>query len=96
MYPRGLVLAARDEVRAVGGELQVGDDVHVRALVREDLFARLRVEERDLARLVAREDHAGHVGEGADRRFAADGVEHGFGFQILCLPRMVVSWDRPR
>ena len=85
MYPRGLVLAAGDEVGAVGGELEVGDDVHVRALVREDLFARVGVKERDLARLVAGEDHAGHVGEGADGRLAADGVEHGYRFQTLCL-----------
>ena len=56
VYARRLVLAARDEVRAVGGELQVGDDVHVGALVREHLVARARVEERDFARFVARQD----------------------------------------
>ena len=84
MYPRGLVLAAGDEVGAVGGELEVGDDVHLRALIGEDLFARVGVEERDLARLVSCEDHAGHVGEGADGRLAADGVEHGYRFQTLC------------
>jgi len=54
VYARRLVLAARDEVRAIGRELQVRHDVHVGALVREHLVARACVEERNFARLVAR------------------------------------------
>lgn len=75
-YPRGFVLAAGDEVGAVGAELQVRDDVHVRALVREHLLARLRVKQCDLARLVAHDEEVRRVREGAQRRLRADGVEH--------------------
>ena len=54
MYARRLVLAARDEVRAIGRDLQVRHDVHVGALVREHLVARAPIEECNFARLVAR------------------------------------------
>ena len=46
---RRLVLAACDEVGPVRGELQIRDDIHVCALVREHLLTRVRVEQRDLA-----------------------------------------------
>lgn len=84
VYARRLVLAARDEVRAVGRELQVRDDVHVRALVREHLLARARVEERDFARLVARQDQPWRVRERAHGRFAPDWVEERRRLEALC------------
>ena len=69
MYPSGLVLAARDEVRTVGAELQVRDGVAMRVLVELDFVACLRVEERNLARLVPSDDDVGPVRECTDDSF---------------------------
>lgn len=55
------VLAGGDEVRTVRRELEVGDDVHVRALVGEDFFARFGVEEGDFAGFVPREEEVGDM-----------------------------------
>lgn len=68
-YPRSFILAARDEVGLVGAELQIRNDVHMRALIVRHLVAGLHVEERYLARLVTREDLARSAREGADGRF---------------------------
>ena len=76
MDARRLVLAACDEVGPVCRELQVRDDVHVRALIREHLLARVRIEQRDLAGLVARQNQPRHVRERADSGLAPDRVEH--------------------
>ena len=48
-YPRSLVSAAGDEIRAVGRELEVGDDIHMRTLVVLDLLAGLCIEERNFS-----------------------------------------------
>ena len=84
VYTSRLVFAACDEIRFVGGHLKVGYDVHVGSFVRENLFARVGVEERDFSGFVACEDHARHVGKCADCRFAADWVEHRYGILTLC------------
>src|SRR6266404_1341267 len=43
VYTRRLVFTTRDEIGTVSGELKICDDVHVRALVREHLIARVCV-----------------------------------------------------
>jgi hypothetical protein len=71
-----LVLAARDKVGPVRRELQVRDDVHVGKLIRENLLARARVEQHELARLVARQDQTLHLRERADGHLALNRVEN--------------------
>lgn len=51
-YPSGLVFAAGNEVRPVRAQLQVGDDLLVRALVVENLLPGLDIEERNFSGLV--------------------------------------------
>ena len=79
-HPCRLVLAARDEVRSVWAELQIGDNVAMRMLVGLNLVSRLCVEQRNLAGLVTGQDQVWPVREGADDRLGSDGVEHRDGF----------------
>lgn len=76
VQPRGLILARGDEVRAIGRDLKIRDDIHVRPLVVVHFFARLGVEERDLTGFVPREDVPLGVREGAHRRLRPNRVEH--------------------
>ena len=79
-----LVLAACDEVGPVRGKLQVRNDVHVNALVREHLLAQARVERHALARLVARQDETLHIRECTDSRLVINWVKHRCRLEILC------------
>ena len=68
----------------VGGELQVGDDVHVGALVGGDFFPSFGIEEGDFAGFVTGEEESGWEGEGDNGGFGTDGVEKGGGFRRFC------------
>lgn len=78
-YPGGFVLAACDEVCPVWRQLEVRDDIHVRALVVQHLVAIFRIKEGDLAGFVAGEDERWRS-KCADDSLAARRVEEGFRF----------------
>lgn len=77
-YPSGFVFATCDEVCPVWRQLEVRDDVHVRALVVQHLVAVFRIKEGDLAGFVAGEDERWR-GKRADDGLAACRVEERFG-----------------
>jgi hypothetical protein len=78
VHARALVLGAGDEVARIRRQLEVRDNIAVSALIALDLLARLRVEERNLARLVARQDRRAPRRErrkGAHGRLGSDRTE---------------------
>ena len=74
-YPRAFIFARSNEVASIRTELQIRDQVRVRSLVGFDLLPRLDVPERDLPRLVTRDDGVGQSGEGDNSHFRSDGRE---------------------
>lgn len=83
-YTSSLVLATGDEIGPIWAQMKVCHDIHVRAFVVEHFLSGLRIEQRDLARLVSHEDEIGHVGKCAKSRLRANGVKERPWFLRFC------------